>query len=329
MNKDLVQHLTKYYQIGDHLNSPVRVNGAEIHAMWRLETTTGTYAVKELFNDTSIDFDSTISNHELTENIAYLFVHKDVSAIHAIKKNGKYVYIKDDIGYIIFPWVNGKPLQQNPITEQHVINIAILLAKIHKAKLDIPELISPQFEEYEDAYIDELLSSVNQKQLIFSSDLSGIEPLIKEIFTNYRQALPFLRSNLVVTHGEIDTLNVLWNEDLIPTLVDWENACKLNPTYDFMYVTLEWCSVSSDFNNAYFKKMLAVYKQEGGIIDPSSFRIALFGVLGKHLTNMFDSLKLILKANNKVEQYLAVQEVQNAIKIVNNLKRLINQIIGK
>jgi predicted Ser/Thr protein kinase len=40
--------------------------------------------------------------------------------------------------------------------------------------------------------------------------------------------MSLLNKNTVVSHGDLDQKNVLWDKTGKPILIDWESACKIN-----------------------------------------------------------------------------------------------------
>ena len=97
MDEHLISKICVLYDLGEPTSEVRAVKGGLIHKMWRLQTTKGEYAIKEL-NLRIQDLDSNISSEnsiqkaqELTESIAQAFLERGVPAVTALKAGSEYV----------------------------------------------------------------------------------------------------------------------------------------------------------------------------------------------------------------------------------------------
>ena len=44
-----------------------------------------------------------------------------------------------------------------------------------------------------------------------------------------------------------------------PLLIDWEAACKIDPTYDMIGTAFNWSGITSSFDKDLFFKMIEAY----------------------------------------------------------------------
>jgi hypothetical protein len=98
--------------------------------MWRLDTDTGSYAIKQLSKDIDLQDDQVIKNYELSERIASRFMAQDIPGVCALSQSDKHLLIIDECGYLVYPWVNAKALGKDEINEDQALIIARLLAKM-------------------------------------------------------------------------------------------------------------------------------------------------------------------------------------------------------
>lgn len=83
--------------------------------------------------------------------------------------------------------------------------------------------------------------TVNQDYLaILERQFLGISQKILELQVRYNRSLPVLNSESVLSHGDIDQKNVLWNQDNSPTVIDWEAAGYVNPMVELFTAALYW-----------------------------------------------------------------------------------------
>ncbi|MFS1511599.1 phosphotransferase [Chengkuizengella sp. SCS-71B] len=52
-------------------------------------------------------------------------------------------------------------------------------------------------------------------------------------------AAKLLASNTVISHRDLDSKNVMWNQDN-PVLIDWESAGYINPMQDLIETAIYW-----------------------------------------------------------------------------------------
>ncbi len=234
--------------------------------MWRLDTDKGSYAIKQLSKDIDLKNEQVIKNYELSEKIASRFVVHGIPGICAIAHSRKYFFKINGTGFLVYPWVNAKALDQHAVSEPHALKIARILAKMHCLNLDEPEIIQPEFYTHTNQKILELLDRSENFNCPFAEDLRKHQKNILVANESYQKASPILKKHSVVSHGDLDQKNVLWDIDNNPILIDWESACKINPTYDMINTAFYWSGITSNFDMALFFKMIETYQKSGGVI---------------------------------------------------------------
>lgn len=274
MNLEHLTKLVEHFNLGCIKEKPQRVEGGLLHSMWRVDTEAQSYAIKQLSNRIDLKDESIITNYEITEHIAFLFAGYSIPAICAINKDKKCLFVVDEIGYLVYPWVNAKSLGNNAVSEFYALKIASMLAKIHHVNLNIKEIEEPKFDIHSDESIVELVSLSKVNNMKFSSTLSDCLSILLEVNKNYQDAINILKKHTVISHGDLDQKNILWDLQDNPFLIDWESARKLNPTYELINAALDWSGISTVFNKIIFKKMIEAYQEAGGSINMNEVEAA-------------------------------------------------------
>lgn len=267
MNQNQLKHLTQHVNLGQPVQPPERVHGGLLHIMWRLDTDKGSYAIKQLSKDIDLNNAQIIKNYELSEQIASRFIAQGIPGVCAITQSGKHLFIIDGSGFLVYPWVNAKALDHHTVSEYHALKIATILAKMHCLNLDEPEITQPEFYTHTNQKILEVFDKAKNFNCPFATNLLKNQKNILAANESYQKAIPILKTQNIVSHGDLDQKNVLWDSSNNPILIDWESACKINPTYDIINTAFYWSGITSNFDKALFFKMIEAYQKAGGIIN--------------------------------------------------------------
>ncbi len=267
MNQKHLKHLSKHFNLDQQVQTPERIHGGLLHIMWSLDTDKGSYAIKQLSKDIDLKNQQIIKNYELSEEIASRFVAQGIPGVCAIAQSGKYLFMIDETGFLVYPWVNAKALDQHAVSEPHALKITTILAKMHCLNLDEPEITQPEFYTHTNQKILELLDRAESFTCPFATNLRKNQKNILAANEAYQNAIPILKTGIIVSHGDLDQKNVLWDNSNNPIIIDWESACKINPTYDLINTAFYWSGITSNFDMALFFKMIEAYQKAGGIIN--------------------------------------------------------------
>ncbi len=277
MNQKHLKHLSQHFNLGQQVRSAEQVQGGLLHIMWRLDTDKGSYAIKQLSKDINLKNEQVIKNYELSERIASRFCAIGIPAVPAIENTDQYLFMGDETGFLVYPWVDAKALDQHAVSKHHALKIATILAKMHCLNLDYPEIIQPEFYTHTNQTILELLDKAETFHCPFATDLRKNQKNILVANEAYQNAIPILKTHNIISHGDLDQKNVLWDSGNNPILIDWESACKINPTYDIINTAFYWSGITSNFDKDLFFKMIEVYEKAGGIINKEHVVAACYG----------------------------------------------------
>lgn len=266
MNTHHIEALCAHFSLGKIVKPPQRVYGGLLHRMWRIDTDKTSYAVKQLSKDINLTDERIVKNYECSERIASGFIVQGIPGVCAIEKSGKYLFMIDDIGFLVYPWVDAKARDQHMVSENHAVKIAAILAKMHALHVDEPEMTGLEFSTVTK---EKMLAFIDKAEIFdcpFAKDLKKNQSELLAANEAYQNAIPILKTHVVISHGDLDQKNVLWDSDNNPILIDWESACKVNPTYDIINTAFYWSGITTHFNQNVFFKMIETYQKEGGVI---------------------------------------------------------------
>jgi thiamine kinase-like enzyme len=329
MKHNHLMEICANFNLGTPIESPTRVYGGLLHIMWYLRTDKASYAIKQLSADINLTNESVIKNYELSERIASRFVRLGIPAISAIEKTGEYLSIIDGSGYLVYPWVEAQALDKDAISKPHALKIADILAKMHLINLDVPEIVGTEFGIHTNDKILELINKAESFNCPFANDLRRNQNKIFAINDAYQNAIPVLKKEIIVSHGDLDQKNVLWDENNNPLLVDWESACKVNPTYDIINTAFYWSGITTDnYNQKLFIEIIHCYQKSGGIINKNHVEAAFYGTfswLGWMIYNVERSCKTDPSSLDQKE--IGVEQVQQTLQTILKLSLVIPKLM--
>jgi thiamine kinase-like enzyme len=326
MNQNHLKHLTQHFNLGHQKQTPERVYGGLLHIMWHLNTDKASFAIKQLSKDIALTDQRIINNYELSERIASRFVALGIPAVSAMEKSGNYLFIIDGTGFLVYPWVDAKALDQHAVSENHALKIAAILAEMHCLNLDEPEITQPEFYTHTTKNILELFNKAEHFGCPFVEDLRNNQKNILAANELYQKAIPILKTQIIVSHGDLDQKNVLWDIDNNPTLIDWESACKVNPTYDIINTAFYWSGITGDFDKNVFFKMISAYQKAGGTINKDHIVAACYGAFSWIGWLVYNIDRSCIPGNSE-HKAMGIEQVNQTLATILRLQTIMPEII--
>ena len=236
------------------------------HCMWRLQTQAGCYAIKQLADDMDMNDPATVAQINATEVTASEFSRHGIPALYSLPVDRRHLQLLDGVGYLVYPWTNATACHRNGIEKHHAVVVAGTLARMHRSDITVPELQDvPSFPVTAERVI-ELVQLARQRNVRYSDILEDRLEDILRIVELHAPALRRLETNQVISHGDLDHKNILWDEAGEPLLIDWESARRLNPTYELLLEALDWGGITAHFDARPFTTILRAYVDAGGLI---------------------------------------------------------------
>ncbi|WP_256208648.1 phosphotransferase [Paenibacillus sp. CF384] len=320
-NRQLEKLCTKL-KLGELVSQPVPVAGGLLHRMYALKTTTGKYAIKAL-NPQIMLRPTAMFNMIHSENIAAIAA-TNVPALPAKRFNGSSVQQVDDYYFLVFDWVEGRSLGPHELTSTHAERIGAILGDLHKTDfsslgIEANGSIGGVHATDWNYYIE--LGESNQS--VWVSLARGVVDQLYDWNAKANHAAQLLASNIVISHADLDSKNVLWKEDS-PILIDWEASGAINPMQNLIETAIYWSAdEAGNLDRDKFQAFLRGYKKKAGAIE-ANWKVVLdngyAGMLGWLEYNFKRSLWL--ECTDEQEQQMGTEQV---IGTMNALRRYAEQ----
>lgn len=278
-----VAHLCAIYDVGDMVGELQEVTGGFVHRIWRLHTTRGSYAIKQL-NSIIMQYPNIYETYRTSERIAAAMYAEGVPAVVALKGNDNdTLHIIEDDAFQLYNWIDGTMLSSQPVEPERARLIGTTLARMHSLHQSFPELIPPDWEPFSDDEWDMLTFQAADRGLSWAQRVRNALPRITEWSQWESQAGEILEKTLVVSHRDVNQKNVLWQDIQTFAILDWESAGLINPTMELVGAALSWSGLVRGMpDEASFNALLEGYIASGGIIRDTGLT-AIHGVLGNWL----------------------------------------------
>ena len=232
----LIESFCHAYGLGSLLAEPEPVTGGLMHAMYRVRTSQGDYAVKALNAD--IMQRPTAYQNMVNSEIVSSALRETVPLVAARAFGGKHVIQYEGAFWMVFDWLEGKSVYPPDLTETHCAVVGDLLGRIHTAQIHV-ESIARDHEARQPFAWHEMLAAAKQEN---AECYSRLQDYMDEII-RWDHALctcwPLVQSRQVISHRDLDPKNILW-KDGQPFIIDWEAAGYVNPLQELMEVLAYW-----------------------------------------------------------------------------------------
>lgn len=256
------------------------VSGGLLHKMYRVETTSGVYAVKVL-NPEIMQRPTALQNTINSEKVAHAL--KSVVPLVAAKEfNGAHVVEQDGTWFMVFDWIEGASVFAPDITAEHCAKMGELLGKIHAADVEI-EGMEPETETRDVFEWEKLCKAMACGEQGFISALNDFLPELLALDAEVVHALKISSSHKVISHRDLDSKNVMWQGNQ-PYIIDWEAAGYVNPFQELVEVINYWITeTDGSYNFEKLSVLMDAYKEykEARFVDWDTVLLRSFdGILG-------------------------------------------------
>ena len=212
--------------LGELTSPPTQLTGGLLHRMYALETTTGKFAVKAL--NPQVMQRPEARGNLLNAEAAARVAAKHIPAAPVKEFPCGVMPEIDGQHYLVFDWVDGAPCYHDEVDASHCATMGKLLAQLHG--LDFSSIA---FDE--PPGVTEMIHWAGYDHPLAREHLSDL--------THWNTCLLAAQAKLstgkVVSHGDLDPKNVMWNA-AGPVVIDWEAAGPAHPLHDFVNTALYW-----------------------------------------------------------------------------------------
>lgn len=304
------------------------IAGGFHHRVWRLETEHGLYAVKQLAPDSDLDDERVINHYNLTEAVARAFAKCDIAVVSALQQGESSLQVIDSEAYLVYKWTDAVALEDGEVSTHHALSVARLLAKMHRADIQVPGVKSEFGEPTGEDDVDAVVRIAAQSGLEVAPSLNEHHPMLIRIARQYRAALPLLGKRQIISHGDLDQKNVLWDSNDNPVIIDWESAHEINPTREVISVALEWSGITADFDRILYLQFIAAYTAAGGSITRDLAEAALHCVLGKWLDWLMYNIGRLVNLQNPKQRALGEEQIKFTLPVMVHLDHLVPALLN-
>lgn len=319
MNSDHLEKLCNALDLGKPIEMPSRVYGGFTHKIWHLKTDLGAYAIKQIYHDFELTQER-IAHFNLTESVAKNFYQANIPAVSAINKRENFIQLINDTGYLVYPWIEGRKIGTEEVSNKHAIIIAKTLSKMHKVNLHIPSLSNNSFNKHGDTLTLKYFQDIRNVNYSIYTSLEKHIDIIAELNKLYLDSLSYLKTDLVVSHSDLDQKNVLWEKEVFPMLIDWDTATYINRSYDLISTALLWSGIMScNVNMDIFREMIKIYSRDNEKWKPSAEELnaAVNGNFGNAFGMLYFNIQKLL--NNPIGSEEFQRAVERITKALNTI----------
>ena len=320
MNRAQVTRLCALYDLGEPLTEAQMVTGGQLHRLWHLTTTRGSFAVKQL-NAAIMRKPGIQHEYRISEYIAQSMSKQGISAIAALDSVDGPLQEIDGIFLLVYPWIDGEILPSMPVEPDRALQIGVILAHIHTLSLHIPGVAPLEWQHFHNDDWDILTFQAAEAGLSWAYPVRAALPLLLEWTQSYEDAGEKLMQCLVISHRDLDQKNVLWQSPTAPMIVDWEAAGLINPTMELVSVALSWSGLATGvLKKDIVTTLVNGYIQAGGTIQNTGLD-ALHGLLGTWLGWLLFNMRRSLgeSITSEEERQLGIDETVNTLAILRSL----------
>lgn len=244
---------------------PQPVTGGLLHRMWRVDTEQGTYAVKVL-NPEIMGRREAKHNYRVSERVAQVAYKRGVHAVPA-RMVGNEPWIEVSGSHVmVFDWIQGRTLLPWECTVNHARAIGHVLNGIHALHINVDGLELPTGEAVPIETWQGHIKRAEQNGMCWGFPCEYFLDEVVCWSRLYTEAVKNLSEQVVVSHRDLDSKNVIWSDEDVPYLIDWESAGYINPTVELVEVALNWSRlVDGAADKERFRAAILAYVHAGDV----------------------------------------------------------------
>ncbi|HEH5972704.1 TPA: phosphotransferase [Legionella pneumophila] len=312
LSKAVQRKISAHYKVDLSHASISSLGGGDVNVAYKIRTAQESFVLKKIqlnvyAKEYQASLDDIVSSLYFIESICRnLSIQGNVST--AVEVLGDPFLILKDAAYILYPFIEGKILENENITCNMVSLIAKKLYQLHHC----PQIYDKEFSEKKFRLYKEIgLSALQHPHLKKIHTILNIIPLLKRLnriltFFNdnqsrFQQAVKNMSCE-TVCHNDLKPKNVLWTTPELFWIIDWEAASDFDHKVDYLDTLLAWSvEAKNKILDINLSKVLAFQKEY--FIEPRILRDAVYVVLLKWLFWFYFCLSKTLKHPYRILHY--------------------------
>ncbi|SMF79323.1 Putative homoserine kinase type II (protein kinase fold) [Paenibacillus uliginis N3/975] len=312
-------------QLGEIVGVPEAMSGGLLHRMYFIETTQGKYALKAL-NPQIMLRPVAMQNFIHSEQIANVAANH-IPALPAKKVDGTVMHKIDNQFYLVFDWLYGKSLKSNEINTVHCEKIGAILADLHMTDFSEIGIVDDRTNHVQLIDWNYYVQKGQENNAVWVNLLLEIMDKLYDWNAIANKSAKLLASDTVISHGDLDPKNVMWNQDNL-ILIDWESAGYINPMQDLTETAVYWSeNEMGKIDKQRFLAFITGYKKRYGTLQANWRMVLASGFLGK-LGWLEYNLKrsLWIECTNEEEQQMGTAQVTGTINAISRYAEQISKL---
>ncbi len=205
MDKQTLKQLTKHYQLGP-IKKFTPLTGSRLNQTWRFDTRTNSFFLKALNPKHN---QGKLNQQRITEQIAREFA-QHLTVVTAICIQQDPITIINQQAYLLYPWKVATTKSATELKTEHRQQIAALLATIHQLNLQLDNAPPPQPTQFNWQAWQCKIEQLEQHSSVAFQQLNALNHSLLPYKELLATGIPKLTNELLISHRDLDPLNVLW-----------------------------------------------------------------------------------------------------------------------
>lgn len=233
------------------------VSGGLMHKMYKVQTSSGTYALKCL-NPEIMKRPDALANYSAAEDLERVLEEYGIPIVPALSFDGKKMLLLDGRYFYIYNWQEGRITDPHSITKEQCYMAGEILGKIHgieshNVEPEEPEIAAIDFSSY--------LKKAEEKNSSIAPYLKENLDLLEKAQETLNSARKILPSMLAIDNGDMDPKNIMWHNGQAH-VIDLECLNRGNPIATCLDLALQWSGTTElDFRSENLKAFFDGYLQ--------------------------------------------------------------------
>ncbi len=313
--KEKIIQLIRNLNLGDIKGDILPVSGGLMHKMFKVQTSTGTYAIKYL-NPEIMKRPAAMENYKKAEVLERILEDNQIPIVPALTFDGRKMIELDGGYYYIFRWQEGHITNWDSISSEQCYKAGEILGNIHR--IDSQNIEAEEIElsaiDFKD-YLDSAKKMNNSVATVLEKNLELLENS-QEKLNEARKRLPSIRA---ICDDDMDPKNIMWDEGKA-YVIDLECLDYGNPVSSCFNLSLQW---SGTVNERFEKENLAAFYKGYLKAYDNGFQSydELFGIAYTWVEWLEYNMRRTLGLESKEEAEIKLG-VEETIKTINRIRYL-------
>ena len=323
MNNKNIQNIISKNNLGNIKN--IELFNSSQNRVYKVTTDKDILVIKEFSKDAIGNY-YYLKKRKEQIRISNILNKKGVYTVVPISFNRNFFQYFNKHYYLIYNFVDEKPLKAEELTLEHIKTLASIQSKIHK--LNIQNNLTCSYKHI-DIDLDKQLKiskRCNKELYILITDNKSI---LEEMINKCNKYIKVMRNNLCISHNDYKLLNILWKDKNVK-LIDFDAMGLSNPTCSLCESAYTFSKNKTGVKYDYYEEYLNSYIKGYGTIKENYLEALYASFNGKlqWLSYMFS--KNHLKNNNYIDGTISmINELVTYYNNIDKFNEIYKEIINK